>query len=632
MYTAKTSATLILCLLLFFASIPAHGMPQDTQSRAAVTTDVTIIIEKEKVRLTARQAVEYLQLQILDAAGEVVFDSGPIQGNEIAWPFQNGAGEAVKSGLYAYRLTVKEAGKESAQTRRGHFIVDRAKDRDGADKLWVTSRNDDGVGVDLTMARDETMTVVGTTSSNGRSAGHKGESSNHGGEREIEEKAQSLAATSKAAVAAIAAGSAGKIAKFTSATDLGDSVITELNGNVGVGTSNPLTKLHILSDAGAILPPRLQSSGATSFAAGWDFYHGTTGKGYIGVPNPSAGLAPGEMMMYSAPGTKTSLWAGGKRSVTIDTNGAVGIGTANPASELHVHGLNPFITLSTAAGAQAYIQNAGGSLVFKPTGSGYGTAAMVMQANTLNVGIGSTDPKAKLEVASGSGDILRLIGYEPFITLFDSRRGYTPTYIQNAGGNLVFKPSGFGSCCAAMVMQANTGNVGIGTSDPQAKLDVVGQTRTQSLQITGGADFAENFDVNVETTGDEELAAKVEAGMVVSIDPTSPGKLRLSAQAYDRRVAGIISGAGGVKPGMMMSQEGTMADGKHPVALSGRVYVWADASQGAIEPGDLLTTSATPGHAMKVADATKAQGAIIGKAMTGLKDGKGLVLALVTLQ
>jgi len=151
-----------------------------------------------------------------------------------------------------------------------------------------------------------------------------------------------------------------------------------------------------------------------------------------------------------------------------------------------------------------------------------------------------------------------------------------------------------------------------------------------SLVVTGGADFAENFDV--DATKDSEIPSKIEAGMVVSIDPANPGKLQLSTQAHDRRVAGIISGAGGVKPGMMMSQGGTMADGKHPVALSGRVFCWADASQGAIEPGDLLTTSATPGHAMKVADATKAQGAIIGKAMTGLKDGKGLVLVLVTLQ
>lgn len=148
----------------------------------------------------------------------------------------------------------------------------------------------------------------------------------------------------------------------------------------------------------------------------------------------------------------------------------------------------------------------------------------------------------------------------------------------------------------------------------------------RALQITGGADFAEHFDVKAPA------ALKLEAGLIVSIDPRNPGKLRLSAQAYDRRVAGIISGAGGVKPGVTMEQEGTLADGQHPVALSGRVYVWADASCGAIKPGDLLTTSFTPGHAMKAIHPSQAQGAIIGKAMTGLKRGKGLVLALVSLQ
>jgi hypothetical protein len=68
------------------------------------------------------------------------------------------------------------------------------------------------------------------------------------------------------------------------------------------------------------------------------------------------------------------------------------------------------------------------------------------------------------------------------------------------------------------------------------------------------------------------------------------------------------------------------------VALSGRVYVQADASNGAIEPGDLLTTSSLPGRAMKVTDHAKSQGAILGKAMTALDHGQGMVLVLVTLQ
>ena len=72
-------------------------------------------------------------------------------------------------------------------------------------------------------------------------------------------------------------------------------------------------------------------------------------------------------------------------------------------------------------------------------------------------------------------------------------------------------------------------------------------------------------------------------------------------------------------------------EGDQQVALSGRVYVQADASNHPIQPGDLLTTAAAPGYAMKVQDYSRAQGAILGKAMTGLKDGKGLVLVLVSL-
>jgi hypothetical protein len=160
-------------------------------------------------------------------------------------------------------------------------------------------------------------------------------------------------------------------------------------------------------------------------------------------------------------------------------------------------------------------------------------------------------------------------------------------------------------------------------------VQVVGSGRviTPVLQITGGADLSEQFKVK-SADADSSPAP----GLVVSIDPQSHGNLRISSRAYDRKVAGILSGAGGVNPGMLMSQQGTEVDGSSPVALTGRVYCRADASNGAIEPGDLLTTSDTPGHAMKVTDHTKAQGAVLGKAMTGLGEGRGLVLVLVTLQ
>jgi hypothetical protein len=153
---------------------------------------------------------------------------------------------------------------------------------------------------------------------------------------------------------------------------------------------------------------------------------------------------------------------------------------------------------------------------------------------------------------------------------------------------------------------------------------VRGTITTNALDITGGGDVAEPFDV----TGDIPILP----GMVVSIDEKQTGKLRLSTAAYDHAVAGVISGANGVNPGVTLRQTGTAADGKYPVAMSGRVWCYADAEAGgAIRPGDLLTTSVTPGHAMRVGDAVGSHGAVIGKAMSALPKGKGLVLVLVNL-
>ncbi len=169
---------------------------------------------------------------------------------------------------------------------------------------------------------------------------------------------------------------------------------------------------------------------------------------------------------------------------------------------------------------------------------------------------------------------------------------------------------------------SNGGNVGIGVN-PQSKLHVEGTTTTKVLEITGGGDIAEPFDV------DQSEGAK--PGMVLCIDSNNPGQLQLSRKAYDRKVAGIVSGANGVNPGLTLKQAGSVVDGSLPVALSGRVYCWVDASKNPVEPGDMLTTSDVPGYAMKVDDYAQSHGAIIGKAMSSLASGRGLVLVLVTL-
>lgn len=163
-----------------------------------------------------------------------------------------------------------------------------------------------------------------------------------------------------------------------------------------------------------------------------------------------------------------------------------------------------------------------------------------------------------------------------------------------------------------------------------------GYTKVAVLEITGGADFSEGFDIApacVDSPSvNPEPATDPQPGMVVSIDPATPGKLVVSSTPYDRTVAGIISGAGGVRPGMVMAQADSLAAGNLPVALSGRVYCLCDASKEPIRPGDLLTTSSRPGHAMKALDQDRVPGAVIGKAMSSLDGGTGLVLVLVSLQ
>jgi hypothetical protein len=154
---------------------------------------------------------------------------------------------------------------------------------------------------------------------------------------------------------------------------------------------------------------------------------------------------------------------------------------------------------------------------------------------------------------------------------------------------------------------------------------VDGKHTVDVLEITGGSDLSEQFDI-------QSPENMIKPGMLVSIDAEHPGRLQVSRKAYDNKIAGIISGANGIQTGMTMGQQGSPVDGAYPVALTGRVFCWADASYGSIQPGDMLTASDTEGHAMKAINRERSFGAVIGKAMTPLKQGRGLVLVLVSLQ
>ena len=137
--------------------------------------------------------------------------------------------------------------------------------------------------------------------------------------------------------------------------------------------------------------------------------------------------------------------------------------------------------------------------------------------------------------------------------------------------------------------------------------------------ILSNSDCAEDFDV----------ADKVAAGAVVVID--EQGAVRECRKAYDKKVAGVISGAGAYKPAIVLDKQQAESN-RAPVALVGKVYCQVDAQYSTIGVGDLLTTSATPGHAMKAIDPLKAFGAVLGKALRPLQSGQGLIPILVALQ
>jgi hypothetical protein len=128
----------------------------------------------------------------------------------------------------------------------------------------------------------------------------------------------------------------------------------------------------------------------------------------------------------------------------------------------------------------------------------------------------------------------------------------------------------------------------------------------------GYVDIAEHIDA----------ASDVEPGDVVVIDPDHDERVVKSTKPYDTSVAGIIS----TDPAMLIGK----SDTETPLALAGRAPCKVSGENGPIRRGDLLTTSSTPGHAMKATEPKL--GTILGKALGELESGTGVIYVLVTLQ
>ncbi len=407
------------------------------------------------------------------------------------------------------------------------------------------------------------------------------------------------------------------------------------NGNVGIGTTAAFAKMTVQVDnpgSSAVSGQNTSSSGnagnfgcsdpansdtallAIHAGAGKAFLaynYGTGPAAEVTIDNP-ASSAPSLRVTNS--GSGSAVEAGG---IVHSTSG----GFRFPDGSMQT-------TAATGGGG-------GLSLPFNDTVVSSSTAFSV-----TNDGNG----RAAYFESTSDGESLRAVSFtnDSAVTAINNGTG-SAGFFQNFGGTAnTVTVSSFADGKALNVLQLGDGgpaghfevnNVASGqpairavvTNGDGYAIDAEGRIRTHELEITGGADLSEQFDI-------DGAGAAIEPGMVVCIDATNPGKLTISRRAYDPTVAGIVSGAGGVKPGMLMGQKGTKADGEHPVALTGRVYVRVTTDNGPVQPGDMLTTSDTPGVAMKATDRDRAFGSTIGKAMSSLESGEGLVLVLVNLQ
>jgi len=369
----------------------------------------------------------------------------------------------------------------------------------------------------------------------------------------------------------------------------------------------------------------------------------------VGLAGPTAlqipaGAGAGRVLTSDASGNASwqplppsaTVWAVSGANIYNTNTGNVGIGTTTPTAKLDVRGgmlvdsSSGSLRIGFPASANQWLFNTiGGGANLQLWENAAGAVRMFFAAGG-NIGIGTTAPAARLDILGGNWDTASTEGdlrigsatHRLKIGIATGGGGAGHATIAAQGGvNALSLGAGTTLDTQRTLTILGTGNVGIGTTAPAAKLEVNGTARVKVLEITG-ADLAEKF----------PTSEALEPGTVVEIDPDNPGQLRKARGAYNKRVAGVVAGANGLSKGIILGNlEGS--EDHTPIAMSGRVWVHADATHEAIEPGDLLTTSDTPGHAMKASDPSRAHGAVIGKAMTRLEKGKtGMVLVLVNLQ
>jgi hypothetical protein len=391
-------------------------------------------------------------------------------------------------------------------------------------------------------------------------------------------------------------------------------------GRIAAGGNNLYGRID-LNDAAGSTVVQLDASGGGVLVGG----HGMTG-----------GLRLFSKMTDQVVLKATAHLDGDKGALTLGgtgTNGAITIRAANEAQRFLVDGATGDLRVggNGADGDVAVFPSSAGKLDDVAFSSVHldgknrrvslrdHTKAEVVQLDapsaTLRLGT-STGPAGGLIIRNGE-EVLKFDGSAA--TLYVGAFSGQP-------GTLIIRD---GKLHPTLQFSGDSGDLVLGSNGKAGRVTVQdgGNNTTVILDgeagdiILANADCAEDFDIAESEPVDEGTV------MVLGAD----GALKQSRRPCDRRVAGVISGAGNVKPGIVLDRRPGIGR-RAPLALVGKVYCKVDAEYSAIEVGDLLTTSATPGHAMRAPGPLEAFGAVIGKALAPLAVGQGLIPIIVALQ